>query len=80
MMQPLRTTEYALRFASAISPWWLLLALPIVLALGVGLYRRQSRGIASGHRWGLTALRTTILLAVVVLAFRPSLVRRNIAT
>lgn len=79
-MQPLRTTEYALRFASAISPWWLLLALPIVLALGVGLYRRQSRGIASGHRWGLTALRTTILLAVVVLAFRPSLARRDIAT
>jgi hypothetical protein len=69
-----------LRFASTVSPWWLLLVLPVVLALGIGLYRRQSRGIAGGHRWGLTALRTTILLAVVVLAFRPSLVRRNIAT
>ena len=79
-MQPIRTVEYALRFASTISPWWLLLALPVVLVLGVWLYRRQSRGIAAGHSWGLTTLRTAILLAVVVLAFRPSLVRRNIAT
>lgn len=79
-MEPIRTVEYALRFASTLSPWWLLLALPVVMALGVWLYRRQSRGIAAGHSWGLTVLRTVILLAIVVLAFRPSLVRRNIAT
>jgi hypothetical protein len=79
-MEPLRTVEYAVRFAAALSAWWLLLAVPVVALLGVAIYRRQARTIAWGNAWGLTLLRAVILVAVVVLAFRPSLIRRETAT
>ncbi|MEI8354463.1 MAG: hypothetical protein WCG22_08165, partial [Lentisphaerota bacterium] len=79
-MEALRTVEYAVRFAAAWSAWWLLPAVLLVVLLGVVIYRRQSRSIARGHAWGLTLLRALILTAVVVLAFRPSLVRRETAT
>ncbi len=69
-----------MRFAAALSAWWLLLAVPLVVLLAVMLYRRQSRAITPGHAWGLTLLRAIILTVVVVLAFRPSLIRRDIAT
>jgi len=79
-MDPIRTVEYAIRFAASWSAWWLLLAVPLAALLGVALYRRQSRGIAWGHAWGLALLRAVILAGVVVLAFRPSLIRRETAT
>lgn len=79
-MEPLRTVEYALRFAATWSAWWLVLALPLVVLACVALYRIQSRVIAWGHAWGLTVLRVFIMAAVVFLAFRPSLIRRDTAT
>jgi cbb3-type cytochrome oxidase subunit 3 len=79
-MEPLRTVEYAVRFAASLSAWWLLLAVPVVVLLGSWLYRLQARGASLGNVWGLTVLRTLILVGVVVLAFRPSLIRRNIVT
>lgn len=79
-MEPLRTVEFALRFAAAWSAWWLVPAVPLVVVLGAAIYRRQSRAIGPGHAWGLTVLRAVIMAAAVVLAFRPSLVRRDIAT
>ncbi|MEI6210394.1 MAG: hypothetical protein WCR06_02085 [bacterium] len=79
-MEPLRTVEFALRFAATWSAWWLLLALPLVVLVCVALYRIQSRVIAWGHAWGLTLLRVVIMAAVVFLAFRPSLIRRDTAT
>ncbi|MFZ4395323.1 MAG: hypothetical protein ACOYOU_06810 [Kiritimatiellia bacterium] len=79
-MEPLRTVEFALRFAATWSAWWLLLALPLVVLVSVALYRIQSRVIAWGHAWGLTLLRVVIMAAVVFLAFRPSLIRRDTAT
>jgi hypothetical protein len=79
-MEPTTTVEFAVRFAAALSAWWLVLLAPVVAALCVVVYRRQSRSIDRRHAWGLTALRVFVLVAVVVLAFRPSLVRRHIAT
>jgi hypothetical protein len=79
-MEPLRTIDFVIRFAAAWSAWWLLLAIPLVVALCVVLYRRQSRTIAWGHAWGLTILRIIIMVGVVFLAFRPSLIRRDTTT
>ncbi len=79
-MEPIRRIEYAMRFASGLSPWWLLPAVPVVVLLTVWIYRRQTRQIATGHAWGLTALRALVLALAVFLAFRPSLIRRDIAT
>ncbi|MBM4163334.1 MAG: hypothetical protein FJ222_02685 [Lentisphaerae bacterium] len=79
-MEALRTVEYAVRFAAAWSAGWLVPAVPLVAWLGVEIYRRQSRAIARGHAWGLIGLRVVILISVVVLAFRPSLIRRETST
>lgn len=79
-MEPLQKIEFALSFGATWSPWWLLLAVPVVAALAGIFYVRQSRAIARGHAWGLTILRVVIMLAVLVLAFRPSLIRRTIST
>jgi len=69
-----------MRFAAAWSAWWLVPLLPVAVLLAVLLYVRQSRAAARGHAWGLTALRAFVLAAAITLAFRPSLVRRDIAT
>ena len=79
-MEPLRTVRFAVRFAAALSAWWLLAAIPLVVGLGIFIYRRQSRSVAAGHARGLTALRALTLALGVFLAFRPSLVRRDTAT
>jgi hypothetical protein len=79
-MDVLRTVEYAVRFAAAWSAWWLVPAVPLVAWLGAEIYRRQSRAIVRGHAWGLILLRMIILVSVVVLVFRPSLIRRETST
>ena len=66
-MEPSRTVEFAMRFAAALSAWWLLAAVPLVVLIGVVFYRRQSRSIGQGHAWGLTALRAVMLAFVVLL-------------
>ena len=79
-MEPLRKVEYAVRFAAALSAWWLLLAIPVVVLFGAWIYRRQSRTVAPWNAWGLTLLRALIFAVAVFLAFRPSLIRREIST
>ncbi|MDP6547244.1 MAG: hypothetical protein QGH60_25000, partial [Phycisphaerae bacterium] len=53
-MEPTITVEFAVRFAAALSAWWLVLLVPVVAALCVLVYRRQSRSIDRRHAWGLT--------------------------
>lgn len=79
-MQPIRTTELALQFAARLSPWWLLLAIPLVAAIAWLLYANQRRGLARPHALGLSCLRIAVLAAMVFLAFRPSLIWREILT
>lgn len=79
-MDPLQKVEFAVSFAASLSAWWLLLAVPVVTGLAALFYIRQSRDVARGHAIGLTILRVLIMLAVLFLAFRPSLIRRVTST
>lgn len=79
-MQPLRTTELGLQFAAPLSPWWLLLLLPVAIAAGVLLYRGQCRELSRLQAAGLILLRCLLLAGLVFLAFRPSLLWRTILT
>lgn len=79
-MQPLRTTELALQFAAPLSPWWLLLLLPLVTVLGVWLYRCQWQELSRSQATGLVLLRCLLLAGLVFIAFRPSLLWRTILT
>ena len=62
------------------SPWWLLLLLPLAVAAGAWLYRKQWRDIARFHAAALVILRCAALAGLVFLAFRPSLLWRRILT
>jgi hypothetical protein len=73
-MQPIRTTQLALRFASEVSPWWLLLLLPAVTLVAAALLRRQFPDVRPSRSLGLAALRLLVLALVAVLAFRPDVV------
>jgi len=77
-MVPRVDTELELQFALGASAWWLLLLVPIIAAIGWGLYRRQWKGLERVHVIGLVALRLFLLVALVFLAFRPSLVYRTV--
>ncbi len=68
-------TRYAVTidFASALSPWWLLAALPLLVGLMAWLYLRQLSGIRRIHRRLLLALRLLTVATVVFLVFRPRL-------
>jgi len=68
------------RFAGALSPWWLLIALPALLLLGWYLYRKQFEGLDRGTALGLFGLRALLLGGLLVLAFQPNLVCRNVKT
>ncbi|MFO7872003.1 MAG: hypothetical protein R6V03_11315 [Kiritimatiellia bacterium] len=79
-MRPIRATEIDLQYASEISPWWLLLVIPAVLVLAWSLYGKE-RGVLSGlNAVLLPALRYLILAGIAFLAFRPSLILREILT
>jgi hypothetical protein len=73
-MQPIRSTQLAVRFASDISPWWLLLLLPAVVLVAAALLRRQFPDVRRSRSLGIAALRLLLLAAVAVLAFRPDIV------
>lgn len=79
-MHPLRSTEVSLQFAAPWSPWWLLLALPLAVGLGLWLYRRQTREVVRWQAVGLIALRGLLLAGLVFIIFRPSLLWRTILT
>ena len=79
-MKPHQNIELALQFASWLSPWWLLLCIPLVCLAAWWLYRNQFRVIARGHAMALVALRLLLLAALVFVAFRPSLIFRRVLT
>jgi hypothetical protein len=79
-LKPLESIEYSLRFAAGLSPWWLLLFLPLAAGAGWALYRVQFRNVRRPHAAALLALRIALLLLLVFVAFRPSLVRRRVLT
>jgi hypothetical protein len=79
-VKPVETTEFGLQFAVQLSPWWLLLFVPLVAALAWLLYRVQFRGIPRWSTWSLVLLRALFLVGIVFLAFRPSAVLRKILT
>lgn len=63
-----------------LSPWWLLLLVPLVASLGYLLYRAQLKGIPRWSAVSLVVVRAVILGGLVFLAFRPSAVLRKILT
>ncbi len=79
-MQPIRTTELALNFASSLSPWWLTVLLPLAVLAGLWLYRGPWKDIPRWQAAGILILRSILLAGLVFLAFRPSLQLRTILT
>ncbi len=79
-MKPTESIEYALRFAAGLSAWWLLALLPLAAAAGWWLYRVQFKNVARPSQLVLLALRIFLIAMLVFLAFRPSLVRRQVLT
>ncbi|MDP6357623.1 MAG: hypothetical protein QF473_21075, partial [Planctomycetota bacterium] len=79
-MQPLETTQFDLQFAVPLSPWWLLLLLPLAGLTAYGLYRRQMKGLSKRNATGLILLRAVLFCGLVFIAFRPSFVLRKILT
>ncbi|MCZ7649475.1 MAG: hypothetical protein M5U26_30160 [Planctomycetota bacterium] len=77
-MEPTPATQWEVQFAAPLSPWWLLALLPLAGWLAWRLYRAQARAVEPPHGRLLGALRAALLLAVVALAFRPSLIRRTV--
>ncbi len=77
MMEPIRTIDVAVQFASGISPWWLVLLVPAALAAVWFLYRRPAAVAPRPSRIGLPVLRLAITACVAILIFRPSLILRE---
>ena len=73
-MNPIRSTQVAVRFAGELSPVWLAVALPVVLAAALLLLRGQFPDVRRPRALALAALRLLLLALVTVLAFRPDLV------
>ncbi len=79
-MQPTQETQLDLLFGVSISPWWLLLLLPLAAAAGWALYRAQFRDVSRRSSAVLLGVRIALLAGVVFLAFRPSLIYRRVLT
>ncbi len=79
-MTPDRTTEWILQYASRVSPLWLLLALPAGMAAAWWLYGKERRATTGAHAMLLPTLRCGLAAMLVFLAFRPSLIWREITT
>lgn len=75
-MNPEQAIDFALKFTGPISPWWLLLLLPVALGAAWTMYRRELPVVERPHRIPLLLLRLTMLAIVVLLVFQPQLVRR----
>lgn len=79
-MQVQQTIEWSVKFAGLVSPWWMLPAMLLAVAVALGLYRQQGQGLPRWQLSGLKALRVVILLALIFVAFKPSLIMRRILT
>jgi hypothetical protein len=73
-MNPIRSTELSLRFAGEWSSAWLLVALPVVVAVAAWLLRGQFPDVRRPRALALACLRVALVALVAVLAFRPDLV------
>lgn len=73
-MNPIRSTDVAVRFAGEFSPVWLFVALPLVTAVAILLLRGQFPDVRRPRALALAALRLLLVAIVAVLAFRPDLV------
>jgi len=79
-MTPEQSTSFAMRFGATLSPWWLLLALPLVALAAWWLYRAEWPQVDRRHRLPLLALRLALVMLAVLLLFRPSLVHQRTLT
>lgn len=79
-MTPEQSTSFVLRFGAALSPWWLLLAIPLVAVAAWGLYRAEWPQVDRRHRLPLLALRVALVTLAVLLVFQPSLVHQRTLT
>jgi len=79
-MRPREAAEWSLQFGSHISPWWLVLLIPLGALACYQLYRNQFKGLAWSSVTGLVLLRMVLVGGVLALAFRPSLVHRRTTT
>lgn len=79
-MEPQRTTELAIQFAAQVSAWWLLPALVVAVVVVRAVMAREMASVSRVNAWGLFLVRALAVLLLVVLAFRPSVVLREILT
>ncbi len=70
----------ALQFAGTLSPWWLLVVLPLAVIAGLWLYRGQWKDVPRWQAAGIMILRCALLAGLVFIAFRPNLLLRHILT
>lgn len=75
-MNPEQSTDLALTFTGPLSPWWLLLVLPAVLAAAWLMYQRELKAIEKPHRLPLLLIRLALLAIVALLLFQPQVTRR----
>ncbi len=79
-MKVQQTVEWSVKFAGLVSPWWMLPAMLLAVAAVLWFYRNQCQGLPLWQQAGLKALRVIILLALIFIAFKPSLIFRRILT
>ena len=79
-MTPQETNQLLVQFAAPASPLWLLLLAPVAGFLGWWLYRRDLPTLGRRSRIGLMTLRCGLIVALVILAFRPNVVQRATLT
>ena len=79
-MKVLQTVEWSVKYAGPISAGWMI---PLMLLAALAawlLYRNQFQGLTRGQRVGLVTLRVALLVALVFIAFKPTLIFRRILT
>lgn len=72
-MSPLESTRWTVEFAAAASPWWLVLILPLAAWVFWRAYRFQLARKRRGIRITLAAIRLLLVIAVLLLLFKPAL-------
>lgn len=65
--------SFSIDWLSGASPLWLLILVPLAVALTWWLYRPQLNRITSRQRWLLLSVRIVFVVAVALLIFRPRL-------
>jgi len=79
-MQVQQTIEWSLLFAGPVSAWWMAPAMLAAAAAVFLFYRGQYASLPAWGKAGLVGLRIAVLLALLFVAFKPSLIVRRILT